>query len=207
MSEAMDVAKDAARRREHDLAEDLRGAGPTPPTSERPTPTPTPTPTPKPDPWPQPEPTPKPDPAPVPPDELPRPTRRRSRGTTREGSDTGDIGTKSARSRDPCVTTSPIAWHQGHGSAPGGGWGRGGGWVACRGRDAAPRSMPVAGIPRATCRRLRRDRVRGGHRPGADGEIRNDPGTIARCARPPSYARAFFRSSSRRAICAFRRSR
>ncbi len=71
MSVAMDVAKDAARRREHDLAEDLRGAGPTPPTSERPTPTPTPTPTPKPDPWPQPEPTPKPDPAPVPPDELP----------------------------------------------------------------------------------------------------------------------------------------
>ena len=71
MSDAMDAAKDAARRREHDLAEDLRGAGPTSQTSERPTPTPTPTPTPKPDPWPQPEPTPKPDPAPVPPDELP----------------------------------------------------------------------------------------------------------------------------------------
>jgi hypothetical protein len=71
MSDAMDAAKDAARRREQDLAEDLRGAGPTPPSSERPTPTPTPTPTPKPDPWPQPEPTPKPDPAPVPPDEIP----------------------------------------------------------------------------------------------------------------------------------------
>ena len=71
VSEAMDAAKDAARRREDDLAEDLRGAGATPPSSERPPPTPTPTPTPKPDPWPQPEPTPKPDPAPVPPDELP----------------------------------------------------------------------------------------------------------------------------------------
>ena len=71
MSDAMDEAKEAARRREQDLAEDLRGAGPTPPSSERPTPTPTPTPTPKPDPWPQPEPTPKPDPAPIPPDELP----------------------------------------------------------------------------------------------------------------------------------------
>jgi uncharacterized protein YoxC len=71
VSEAMDTAKDAARRREQDLAQDLRGAGPTPPTSERPTPTPTPTPEPKPDPWPKPPPTPRPDPAPVPPDELP----------------------------------------------------------------------------------------------------------------------------------------
>ena len=70
-SEAMDAAKSASRRRQEDLAEDLRGAGPTPPTSERPTPTPTPTPEPKPDPWPKPPPTPKPDPAPVPPDELP----------------------------------------------------------------------------------------------------------------------------------------
>jgi hypothetical protein len=70
-SEAMDAAKDAARRRQQDLAEDLRGAGPTPPSSERPTPTPTPTPEPKPDPWPKPPPTPRPDPAPVPPDELP----------------------------------------------------------------------------------------------------------------------------------------
>ena len=71
VSDAMDAAKDAARRRQQDLAEDLRGAGPTPPTSERPTPTPTPTPEPKPDPWPKPPPTPRPDPAPVPPDELP----------------------------------------------------------------------------------------------------------------------------------------
>ncbi|HEU0056525.1 MAG TPA: hypothetical protein VFQ08_04655 [Gaiella sp.] len=71
MSDAMGEAKDAARRREEDLAQDLRGAGTTPQSSERPTPTPTPSPTPKPDPWPRPEPTPKPDPAPIPPDELP----------------------------------------------------------------------------------------------------------------------------------------
>ena len=51
--------------------EDLRVAGRTPPSAERPMPTPTPTPEPKPDPWPQPPPTPRPDPAPVPPDELP----------------------------------------------------------------------------------------------------------------------------------------
>ena len=69
-SDAMGAAKEAARQREHDLAEDLRGAGPTPPSSARPSPTPPPTPTPKPDPWPRPEPTRKPDPAPVPPDEL-----------------------------------------------------------------------------------------------------------------------------------------
>jgi len=68
-SEATDAAKDAARRREQDLADDLRVAGRTPPSAERPTPTPTPTPEPKPDPWPQPTPTPKPDPAPIPPDE------------------------------------------------------------------------------------------------------------------------------------------
>jgi hypothetical protein len=71
VSEAMDAAKDAARRREQDLAEDLRVAGRTPQSSERPTPTPAPEPTPKPDPWPRPTPTPRPDPAPVPPDELP----------------------------------------------------------------------------------------------------------------------------------------
>jgi len=71
VSDAMGAAKDAARRRQQDLAEDLRGAGPTPPSTERPTPTPTPTPEPKPDPWPKPPPTPKPDPAPIPPDELP----------------------------------------------------------------------------------------------------------------------------------------
>jgi len=69
--EAKDAAKDAARRREQDLKEDLRVAGRTPPSAERPTPTPTPTPEPKPDPWPKPPPTPKPDPAPVPPDEQP----------------------------------------------------------------------------------------------------------------------------------------
>ena len=68
-SEATDAAKDAARRREQDLAEDLRDAGRTPPSAERPTPTPTPTPEPKPDRWPQPAPTPKPDRAPIPPDE------------------------------------------------------------------------------------------------------------------------------------------
>ena len=71
VSDAMGAAKDAARRREQDLAEDLRGAGSTPPSTERPTPTPRPTPEPKPDPWPKPPPTPKPDPAPIPPDELP----------------------------------------------------------------------------------------------------------------------------------------
>jgi hypothetical protein len=71
VSEAMGAAKDAARRREQDLAEDLRVAGRTPPSTERPAPTPPPEPTPKPDPWPTPTPTPKPDPAPVPPDELP----------------------------------------------------------------------------------------------------------------------------------------
>ena len=71
VSDAMDAAKDAARRRQQDLAEDLRGAGSMPPSTERPIPTPTPTPEPKPDPWPKPPPTPRPDPAPVPPDELP----------------------------------------------------------------------------------------------------------------------------------------
>ncbi len=71
MSDAMDSAKDAARRREQDLAEDIRGAGPTPTSTPRPAPTPPPPATPKPDPWPRPEPTPKPDPAPIPPDELP----------------------------------------------------------------------------------------------------------------------------------------
>jgi hypothetical protein len=71
VGDAMDAAKEAARRREHDLAEDLRVAGRTPPSSERPAATPPPVPTPKPDPWPEPPPTPRPDPAPVPPDELP----------------------------------------------------------------------------------------------------------------------------------------
>ncbi len=70
-SEATDAAKEAARRREQDLAEDLRVAGRTPPSAERPAPTTPPPPEPKPDPWPQPTPTPKPDPAPIPPDEQP----------------------------------------------------------------------------------------------------------------------------------------
>jgi hypothetical protein len=69
VSDAMGTAKDAARRREQDLADDLRGAGPTPMSTPKPTPTPPPEPTPKPDPWPRPEPTPKPEPAPIPPDE------------------------------------------------------------------------------------------------------------------------------------------
>jgi hypothetical protein len=70
-SEAKEAAQDAARRREQDLAEDLRAAGRTPASEDRPTPTPTPPPQPKPDAWPKPPPTPKPDPAPVPPDEVP----------------------------------------------------------------------------------------------------------------------------------------
>lgn len=65
--------KDAARRRESDLAEDLRGAR-TPGTAPRPEPTPYPPPQPKPDPWPKPEPTPKPPPAPVPPEEAASPS-------------------------------------------------------------------------------------------------------------------------------------
>jgi hypothetical protein len=68
---AKDAAKDAARQREADLAEDLRGGGPTPPSAERPEPTPPPPPQPKPEPVPRPTPTPKPAPAPVPPDEQP----------------------------------------------------------------------------------------------------------------------------------------
>jgi uncharacterized protein YoxC len=70
-SEAKEAAQDAARRREQDLAEDLRAAGRTPPSEHRPTPTPAPPPQPKPDAWPKPPATPKPDPAPVPPDEVP----------------------------------------------------------------------------------------------------------------------------------------
>jgi hypothetical protein len=69
VSDAMDAGKDAARRRQHDLAEDLRGAGPTPLSTERPAPTPPPTPQPKPEATPKPPPTPRPDPAPVPPEE------------------------------------------------------------------------------------------------------------------------------------------
>ena len=68
-STAFDDFKDAARRRESDLAEDLRGVK-TPGTAPKPEPTPYPPPQPKPDPWPKPEPTPKPPPAPVPPEEA-----------------------------------------------------------------------------------------------------------------------------------------
>lgn len=67
--EAVSTAKEAARQREADLAEDLRGAE-TPPSAAKPEPTPPPPPQPKPDPWPRPEPTPKPPPAPEPPDEA-----------------------------------------------------------------------------------------------------------------------------------------
>jgi len=70
-SQAKHAGQDAARRREQDLAEDLRAAGRTPPSEARPTPTAPPPPQPKPDAWPKPPPTPKPDPAPVPPDEVP----------------------------------------------------------------------------------------------------------------------------------------
>ncbi|MFN8222446.1 MAG: hypothetical protein U0R50_04265 [Gaiellales bacterium] len=64
-SDALAAAKDAARRRERDLAEDLRGAR-TPPSSERPEPTPRPAAQPKPGPVPKPEAVPKPEPVPDP---------------------------------------------------------------------------------------------------------------------------------------------
>jgi len=69
VGDAMADARDAARQREADLAEDLRAAG-TPPSAERPEPTPPPPPQPKPEQWPRPAPTPKPDPVPEPPDEA-----------------------------------------------------------------------------------------------------------------------------------------
>ncbi len=71
---AKDAARDAARQREADLADDLRGAGSTPPIADRPAPTPWPGQTPKPEPTLRPEPVPKPEPAPVPPDDPPDPT-------------------------------------------------------------------------------------------------------------------------------------
>lgn len=67
---AKESAKTAARQREADLSEDLRG-GRTPASAERPAATPPPPPQPKPAQWPRPAATPKPDPAPVPPDEPP----------------------------------------------------------------------------------------------------------------------------------------
>jgi uncharacterized protein YoxC len=57
---AREAATEAKRRREEDLEQDLRVAGRTPQTSERPEPTP------PPEPWPRPEPTPRPDPVPRP---------------------------------------------------------------------------------------------------------------------------------------------
>jgi hypothetical protein len=63
--DAFAAAKSAARRREQDLAADLRGTA-TPPSSPRPEPTPPPVAQVKPEPWPKPEPTPKPTPVPDP---------------------------------------------------------------------------------------------------------------------------------------------
>ena len=67
--DATSAAREAARRREADLHEDLRHAGRTTMETDRPTPQPPPPAEPKPDPWPRPAPVPKPPPAPVPPDE------------------------------------------------------------------------------------------------------------------------------------------
>lgn len=67
---AKEAARGAARQREADLAEDLRGVH-TPMSTPRPEPTPPPPPQPKPAPWPKPDATAKPEPAPVPPDEPP----------------------------------------------------------------------------------------------------------------------------------------
>ena len=64
--DAAAAAKDAARRREADLHDDLRNAGRTPMETDRPTAQPRPEAQPKPDPWQRPDPVPKPDPAPAP---------------------------------------------------------------------------------------------------------------------------------------------
>jgi hypothetical protein len=64
--DAAAVAKDAARRREADLHEDLHNAGRTPMSTEKPAAQPRPKAQPKPDPWQRPEPVAKPDPAPEP---------------------------------------------------------------------------------------------------------------------------------------------
>jgi hypothetical protein len=66
--DATAAAKDAARRREADLREDLRDAGRTPQQTERPAPQPPPQAQPKPDPEPRPEPVAKPEPVPAPPE-------------------------------------------------------------------------------------------------------------------------------------------
>ena len=67
--DAATAAKEAARKREEDLREDLHDAGRTPMQTERPEPQPFPEAQPKPDPWPRPAPVAKPEPAPAPPDE------------------------------------------------------------------------------------------------------------------------------------------
>ncbi len=67
--DATTAAREAARRRESDLREDLRHAGRTPMETDRPPPQPQPEDQPKPYPWPRPDPVPKPEPASVPPDE------------------------------------------------------------------------------------------------------------------------------------------
>ena len=67
--DASTAARDAARRREADLREDLRNAGRTPMETDRPAPQPRPAAQPKPDPVPKPEPVAKPEPVPAPPDE------------------------------------------------------------------------------------------------------------------------------------------
>jgi outer membrane biosynthesis protein TonB len=69
--EAKEAARDAKERREADLRQDLRVAGRTEPSEERPEPTPPPEPWPRPEPTPKPDPVPKPEPAPIPPDEHP----------------------------------------------------------------------------------------------------------------------------------------
>jgi len=68
VQEAMSAFKDAARRREEDLAEDLRGVQ-TPPSTVRPAATTVPVPQAKPAPTPKPVAVPKPEPVPEPPDE------------------------------------------------------------------------------------------------------------------------------------------
>jgi len=70
-AEAKEAAREAKERREADLRHDLRGAGRTEPSEERPEPTPPPEPWPRPEPTPKPDPVPKPEPAPIPPDEHP----------------------------------------------------------------------------------------------------------------------------------------
>jgi hypothetical protein len=67
--DATTAAREAARRRESDLREDLRHAGRTAMETDRPPSQPRPEAQPKPEPWLRPAPVPKPEPAPVPPDE------------------------------------------------------------------------------------------------------------------------------------------